>query len=278
VIGAIAPKLEQVEIERAKRKPTESLDAYDYYLRGLANSSQWSKEPTDEALRMFYRAIELDPGFAAAYGMAAYCFVMRKGNRWIIDRAAEVAEAARLSRLAVDLGADDAVALAGGGYTLAFVVHEVEKGSAYIDRAIALNANFATALVSSSWAKAFLGESDEAIKRATSSMRLSPLDPFSFRALGAIGLAHFIAGRYDDASSWGEKSMQLRPHYLPAICYVAAAQELAGRHSEALKMMAHLRAVDPAMRVSDVKDWMPIRSADGVARYEDGLRRAGLPE
>jgi TolB-like protein len=278
VIGAIAPKLEQVEIERAKRKPTESLDAYDYYLRGLANSSQWSKEPTDEALHMFYRAIELDPGFAAAYGMAAYCFVMRKGNRWIIDRASEVAEAARLSRLAVDLGADDAVALAGGGYTLAFVVHEVEKGSAYIDRAIALNANFATALVSSSWAKAFLGESDEAIKRATSSMRLSPLDPFSFRALGAIGLAHFIAGRYDEASSWGEKSMQLRPHYLPAICYVAAAQELAGRHSEALKMMAHLREVDPAMRVSDVKDWMPIRSADGVARYEDGLRRAGLPE
>ncbi len=278
VIGAIAPKLEQVEIERAKRKPTESLDAYDYYLRGLANSSQWSKEPTDEALRMFYRAIELDPGFAAAYGMAAYCFVMRKGNRWIIDRASEVAEAARLSRLAVDLGADDAVALAGGGYTLAFVVHEVEKGSAYIDRAIALNANFATALVSSSWAKAFLGESDEAIKRATSSMRLSPLDPFSFRALGAIGLAHFIAGRYDEASTWGEKSMQLRPHYLPAICYVAAAQELAGRHSEALKMMAHLREVDPAMRVSDVKDWMPIRSADGVARYEDGLRKAGLPE
>ncbi len=278
VVGAIAPKLEQVEIERSKRKPTESLDAYDYYLRGLANSSQWSKEPTEEALRLFYRATELDPGFAAAYGMAAYCFVMRKGNRWIIDRASEVAEAARLSRLAVDLGADDAVALAAGGYTLAFVVHEVEKGSAYIDRAIALNANFATALVSSSWAKAFLGESDEAIKRATNSMRLSPLDPFSFRALGAIGLAHFIAGRYDEASSWGEKSMQLRPHYLPAICYVAAAQELAGRHSEAQKVMAHLRAVDSAMRVSDVKDWMPIRSADGVARYEDGLRRAGLPD
>ncbi|MDC0364641.1 adenylate/guanylate cyclase domain-containing protein, partial [Candidatus Pelagibacter sp.] len=104
VVGAIAPKLEQVEIERAKRKPTESLDAYDYYLRGVANSSQWSKEPTEEALRFFYRAIELDPGFAAAYGMAAWCFVMRKGNRWVIDRASDMAEAARLCRLAVDLG------------------------------------------------------------------------------------------------------------------------------------------------------------------------------
>src|SRR4051812_38893047 len=233
VVGAIAPKLEQVEIERAKRKPTESLDAYDYYLRGVANSSQWLKEPTEEALRLFYKAIELDPGFAAAYGMAAWCFVMRKGNRWVVDRASDVAEAARLSRQAVDLGADDAVALAGAGYTLTFVVHDLDNGSAHIDRAIALNPNFATAFVSSSWSKAFLGECDEAIKRAATAMRLSPLDPFTYRALGAIGLAHFIASRYDEASLWGEKSVQLRPHYLPAICYLAAAKELSGRHAEA---------------------------------------------
>ena len=71
VVGAIAPKLEQVEIERAKRKPTESLDAYDHYLRGMANLHQWTKESSDEALRQFRRAIELDPGFASAYGMAA---------------------------------------------------------------------------------------------------------------------------------------------------------------------------------------------------------------
>jgi adenylate cyclase len=168
--------------------------------------------------------------------------------------------------------------LAGAGYTLAFVVHDLDNGSAHIDRAIALNPNFATAFVSSSWAKAFLGECDEAIKRATTAMRLSPLDPFTYRALGAIGLAHFIASRYDEASSWVEKSVQLRPHYLPAICYLAAAKELSGRHAEAQKVVTHLREVDPAMRVSDVKDWMPIRGADDVARYEDGLRRAGLPE
>ena len=132
--------------------------------------------------------------------------------------------------------------------------------------------------MSSSWAKAFLGEPDEAIKRATSAMRLSPLDPFSYRALGAIGLAHFIAGRYDEASLWGEKSLQVRPHYLPAICYLAAAKELAGRHDEAQKVMAHLRDVDPAMRVSDVKDWMPIRRPEDLTRYEDGLRKAGLPD
>jgi adenylate cyclase len=77
VVGAIAPKLEQAEIERAKRKPTESLDAYDYYLRGLARARHWLKEANSEALQMFYKAIELDPDFASTHGMAAWCHAQR---------------------------------------------------------------------------------------------------------------------------------------------------------------------------------------------------------
>jgi hypothetical protein len=73
VVGAIAPKLEQAVIERARRKPTESLDAYDYYLRGLAAFYNWTREANAEALALFSRAIDLDPNFAAAYGMAARC-------------------------------------------------------------------------------------------------------------------------------------------------------------------------------------------------------------
>ncbi len=64
MVGAIAPKLEQAEIERAKRKPTASLDAYDYYLRGKSALRQWTKEANDDALSLFSRAIELDPNFA----------------------------------------------------------------------------------------------------------------------------------------------------------------------------------------------------------------------
>jgi hypothetical protein len=71
VVGAIAPKLEQAEIERTKRKPTENLDAYDYYLRGVAGVHEWTEESTAEAMLNFRRAIELDLHFAVAYGMAA---------------------------------------------------------------------------------------------------------------------------------------------------------------------------------------------------------------
>jgi TolB-like protein len=116
VVGAIAPKLEQAEIDRAKRKPTESLDAHDYYLRGLASLYQFtSREANVEALRLFNRAIELDPDFGSAYAMAADCYSQRKGSGWMMDPANEIAETARLAQRAVWLGKDDAVALATSG-------------------------------------------------------------------------------------------------------------------------------------------------------------------
>ena len=74
VVGAIAPKLQHAEIKRARRKPTENLDAYDYYLRGLAKARRWTKDANSEALQLFCKAIELDPGLACAYGMAAWCY------------------------------------------------------------------------------------------------------------------------------------------------------------------------------------------------------------
>jgi TolB-like protein len=278
VVGAIAPKLQQAEIERAKRKPTDSLDAYDHFLRGMACVHLGTRQDIDEALRLFYRAIELDRDFASAYGMAAWCFVWRKVNGWIGNRAQEIAEAARLARGAVDLGADDAVALSAGGYTLAFVVHDLDAGSAFIDRALAVNPNLASAWQNSGWVKTFLGEPEEAIQRQSHMLRLSPLDPLSFRAQGGIAFAHFLAGRYDEASSWAEMALRQRPTFLAAIRELAAAQALAGRIPEAQQTMARLRQLDPAMRVVNVKDWVPLRRPEDLARLQDGLRKAGLPE
>src|SRR5262249_589918 len=96
VVGAIAPMLDQAEMERAKRKPTENLDAYDYLLRGMALIHKWTRETNEEALRLFHRAIELDPSFALAHAMAARCYLIRKGSGWMNDRAQEAAEATRL--------------------------------------------------------------------------------------------------------------------------------------------------------------------------------------
>jgi TolB-like protein len=187
VVGSIAPTLERAEIERAKRKPTEGLGAYDYFLRGMASVHQWTSDANEAALRMFLKAIELDPDFASAYGIAAWCYVWRSINRWTVDREQENAEAIRLARQAVDLGADDAVAHCTSGYALAYVAHDLDGGAALIERALSMNPNLAWAWAwhSSGWLRDFLGEPEVAIKHLEHGMRLSPLDPFVFRAYAA---------------------------------------------------------------------------------------------
>ncbi len=168
--------------------------------------------------------------------------------------------------------------LSGGGYALAFVAHDLDDGSAFLNSALALNPNLALAWHCSGWTKAFLGEPETAIEQLTHTMRLSPRDPLSFRAQGGVAFAHFLAGRYDEAALWAERALRMRPTPLPALRDLAAANALAGRLSEASATMAHVRQLAPSLRAADVRDWIPFRRSEDLARMEDGLRKAGLPE
>jgi TolB-like protein len=278
VVGAVAPQLQQAEIERAKRKPTESLDAYELFSRGMAKLYPWTLEGTNEALRLFHRAFELDPDFASAYGAAAYCHVWRKFNGGTVNFEQEMGEARRLARRAVDLGQDDAVALTFGGYTLAHAAGDVEGAAAFIDRALTLNPNLVAAWHYSGWTRVWLGEPDIAIEHCAIAMRLSPFDPFIHHRQGTTALAHLCAGRYDEACMWSEKSLQGGPNYAPGYRIAAASNALVGRIEKAQKIAARIRQLDPGFRVSSVKDYVPFRRPEDLARYEDGLRKAGLPE
>jgi TolB-like protein/Tfp pilus assembly protein PilF len=278
VVGAVAPQLQQAEMERAKRKPTESLDAYDIFFRGMANLYQWTLEGTNEALRLFHRAVELDPDFASAYGMAAFCYVWRKVSGWTVNRAQEIGEAERLARQAVDLGHDDAVALAFGGHTLARVVGDLDGGAAFIDRALTLNPNLAAAWHYSGWTRIWLGEPDIAIEHLAVAMRLSPLDPFIHHRQGATALAHLSAGRYHEACMWAEQTLQGGPNYVIGYHIAAASNALAGQMEKAQKISARLYQLDPGRRVFSIRDYFPFRRPEDLARYAEGLRKAGLAE
>jgi TolB-like protein/DNA-binding SARP family transcriptional activator len=278
VVGAIAPKLEQAEIERTKRKPTESMDAYDYYLRGMACVHRWNREANNEALRMFYRAIELDNEFAAAYGMAARCYSQRKASAWTVDREQEIAEAERLARRAAELGKDDAIALCLAGIALAFVGGNLDEGMILLDRSLALNSNWAWGWLFSGWARVWGGEPEVAIEHLARAMRLSPHDPQIVNAQAGLASAYFFAGRYADASSWAERAVLEQPNHFIAACIAAASGALSGRMAEAHKAMDRLLQLDPALRLSNLHQLFPIRRVEDFARWEEGMRRAGLPE
>jgi TolB-like protein len=138
VIGAISPQLQRAEIERARRKPTDNLQAYDYYLRALAYFLKFTEEASVEALELTKSATNIDPEFARAYALGARCYVLRMVFGWNTDAAAERIEAQRLARRAVELDQSDPAVLAMAGHTLANVVGEVEEGEALLGHAIKL--------------------------------------------------------------------------------------------------------------------------------------------
>jgi TolB-like protein/DNA-binding SARP family transcriptional activator/Tfp pilus assembly protein PilF len=279
VVGALSPALEQAEIDRVKRKPTESLGAYDYFLRGRAALHEGNVQGHRDALELFYRAIELDPEFASAYGMAAYSYCHRKTNGWMANREEEIAETVRLARRAVELDKDDAVALSCGGFALAYVAGELAAGIAFIDRALLLNPNLATAWIVSGWVRVWLGKPEVAIEHLARATRLSPLDPLTNRTRTTTAHAHFFAGRYDEASSWAAMALREWPDYQTALRIAAASYALAGRLREAQNARVRLQELDPGLRISNLEDELgPYAQRNYIERYVAGLRIAGLPD
>src|SRR5207244_11025282 len=141
-----------------------------------------------------------------------------------------------------------------------------------------LNLNLAGACYAIGWLSSYRGEPKVAIEHFARAMRLSPLYPQIITMQAGIAFAHFLTGRYDEASSWAEKTLWAQTNYITPICIAAASSALAGRLAEAQKAMARLRELDPAMRITNVKDWCPLRRPEDLARLKDGLRKAGLPE
>jgi TolB-like protein/Tfp pilus assembly protein PilF len=278
VVSAMGPKLEQAEIERAKRKPTESLDSYDYLLRGMASVYKWTNNDIGDALKLFYQAIERDPDFSMPHGMAAWCYLWRNANGWTASREQDVAETVRLAERAAELGRDDAVSLAFGGLALAYMAGDLERGEAMIDRALMLNPNLMAAWYASGWVKAFLGQTETAIEHVARAMRLSPLDPLMFLMQGVTALAHFVAGNYDEATEWAAKAAREQPNFLGAIRNVAASNALAGHLDEAKTALARVLRLDPEMRMSNLRDRVGPYRPEDLARFAKGMRLAGLPE
>jgi len=167
---------------------------------------------------------------------------------------------------------------ASEGFALGHVVGDLDDGDAMINRALALNPNWALAWLYSGWVRVWRGEPEEAIERVARAMRLSPHDPRVFNMQGAIAYAHFIAGRYAEALSWAEMALREQPDFATAIRILAASCALTGRQEQAEKAMAHLRELDPAFRISKLKQIIPLRRPDDFARMAEGLRKAGLPE
>jgi adenylate cyclase len=281
VTGAIEPKLRSAEIERAIRKPTDSLDAYDLYLRSLAEFRKWTPESWAEAIHLLPRARAIDSGYAPAAGLFAWCRVLQLTNRGMLGGSEEdVAEGVRLARRAIEPGKEDPDALWMGGWTILTLGRDRATGLSAIEHALRLNPNSALAWCFFGWAQSYhnlLAPAVDALERA---MRLSPLDPLRWVFYGGLAHAYFAAGRYEKAIEWADRALHAQPRMPAVLAIKAAACGHLGRADDAAACVRRvcelrLRATIGRVRAHFGTDTL---SADFLAAWVDGLSKAGIPE
>jgi adenylate cyclase len=199
VVGAIEPTLRKVEIERARRKPAENLDAYDLYLRALPHVHAFRPDENLVGLQLLRKAIDLDTTYAPALGYATWCLEIRLMRGWPPAGQDDAGTAIGLARRAIAAGGDDALALVTGGFVLVMIARDYDTGLDAVRRALDLNPGSGFVAMLASWATVFGGNSEDALVHAERAMALSPLDPSYFLYLTAAGFGHLLSGRSDRA-------------------------------------------------------------------------------
>jgi TolB-like protein/class 3 adenylate cyclase len=278
VVGAIEPKLRIAEIERAQRKPTDSLDAYDLYLRALPHFHALTVAGSDDALRLLRRAFELDPTYALAAAMMARCYAYRGAQGWVADPNEEADEAVRLAHTALDADSDDPEVLHMAGFTLAYVGGDNQSGSLLIGRSLSINPNSAQAWSASGHVRGWMRDPDTAVEHFERAIRLSPFDPLLSTFYGGIAMAHFEAKRYGAAVEWADKGVRIGPKFLPAYRWLAAGLARLDRLEEARATARRLMVLDPSGTLAGLRRRRSSFNTDLLDDYLDGLRKAGLPE
>jgi adenylate cyclase len=194
------------------------------------------------------------------------------------DPARDVPEASRLARRAAQLGRYDALALARAGQALAYVVHEIDTASTLLDTSLSLNPNLAFAWWWRGWCWIWQGDPEAGIELAYRGLRLSPLDPFIAQMQMTLAHGHFFCGRHDEAVNWALKAVAGAPNSYAAYRILSAAAAFAGDDKRAREAAERLRQLGPGLRVSTVRHHLGPYGPDFLAKYEEGLRRAGFPE
>jgi transcriptional regulator with AAA-type ATPase domain/TolB-like protein/Flp pilus assembly protein TadD len=277
VVVTIAPQVREAELRRALRKHPDSLEAYDCSLRALALIYQLNADDFTEARTWLEKAIALDPAFAMPYALLAIWHTIRFGQGWSTNARADHAEVLRFATAAIARDSFDAMALALCGHAKSILRHEFEEALLLFDRAIEASPNSAIAWTRSSPTYAYIGDPEEAIRRAEQGLRLSPLDPHNFLPHTGLVLGHYVAGAYDEAARWGRKSREENPRYTANLRLLAASLAAAGHLDEAREVGHALLLADPNFVVERFVDSYAIRDPDRRARLAHHLRSAGLP-
>jgi len=269
VAGVIEPALEAAEISRSAERPTSDVTAYDLYLRALALAFSWGRDDLMRALALLEQAIERDPRYGLALIEAASRYTELHVNGWYEDSDAICRKGVELARRALEAAPDDPNVLHKAARALAYFGEDIDAAIALLERSLKLNPNSARAWMWGGWIRLWAGQPDLAIEHFETSWRLNPRVARANPLMG-MGVAHFFARRFDEASATLLQSLQEKPNWVPIYRFLAACYAHMGRLDEAEAIVKRLRTLTDAV-VPSVTHW---RNADHRELFLSGLYAA----
>ena len=280
VAGAIQPRLISAEAERARTTPPESMAAWDYAVRGRWHVLRLSKEDNAEAQRLLREGLALYRNSVSILTFLSYSLTTGVIFGWSDDPQGWLAEAKELAERAANLDENDAWVQCVLGLSK-FTAKQPDKAIGHYRKAIALNPSFALGHGYLALQLAFVaGRTNEAIREAEMAIRLSPHDPELYHFFYAIGMAHFVAGRYDDAATWAEKAESERPAGIGfgPLRLLASSYAHLERLEDARDAFASVLEVTPRISATGIRNAIHFARPEDLDRYLEGLRKAGLRE
>jgi tetratricopeptide (TPR) repeat protein len=264
-------------MERAKRKSTDNLDAYDYFLRGQAAHWQFTGGGTNEAIGLYEQAISLDPHFVPAHAALAAAFNLRRSSGWSDDPALDLSRAVACARSAIRMASQDPLILARSAIVF-IAAGEIELADSLSDQANRLDPNEINAMLWGGFAKMFLGNHSTAMDHFQRALRLSPVDPRAFYAQAGLAYTHFFLGDYDKGCEFAIEAVRDHPEVLIGLRAAMACHAFAGDVKAAREFCRRLALLAPSERVSDLRTRNVYRRIEDYQKLEEAFRIAGMPE
>ena len=277
IIAALKIKLSAAEKALIADSGTRNVSAHDFFLKGreLMFGSKRDRDIFEQFMSCFRRAIELDPNYASAYAGLGMGYALDYQNHWSDAPEKSLDQAQRLVDEAIAKDEKDAFAR----FVAAVVAtwkKDYERWARESDKALALNPNYALALLTRGNVHIYTGEPAKAIPYIERAMRLDPGGPQQGQYVHFLGTAYFVAGEYETAVTCFKDRITINPTTDLSRALLASALGHLGRHEEARQVWHELKEINPRYSYADHFARLPFRDPADADKLTDGLRRAGL--
>jgi adenylate cyclase len=277
IAATVVPEITSAEIERARIKRPNTLDAWDHYLQAIAAYHRMAEADIKAAISLLEEAIDLEPEFANAYALLARCHLEIGQRGWVRPVRQAYATSRRIAEKAVRVGPSSPEAHQALAFVL-IAVGEAERAVTVARRAIDLNPNYAEAQLILAFALVFCGDLEGSLAACRQAQRGNPRDSRRSLLYDAMGHAYFMLGDYAKAIEVSEKGLNEEPSLYGALITLACSHAQLGRKEKARRYVDELLRLIPRYTLTALRKHPMFVKRELIERLVDSMRLAGLPE